>query len=130
MSLTIDIWQLLSAFGAVLGVFLTVLFATGRLLIQQFEKRLDARFVVQEKAQKDAQNHMDARFSGLDQSMARGNDEWLRIERELMQLKAELPNNYVRREDYIRHQSVIESKIDGLAVKIENAILRGDRGHG
>ncbi|MDF5991266.1 hypothetical protein P4119_17475 [Pseudomonas aeruginosa] len=41
-----------------------------------------------------------------------------------MSLKAELPIQYVRREDYIRGQSVIEAKLDGLAVKLENAQLR------
>ncbi|MDF6001947.1 hypothetical protein P4050_30630 [Pseudomonas aeruginosa] len=36
-----------------------------------------------------------------------------------MSLKAELPIQYVRREDYIRGQSVIEAKLDGLAVKLK-----------
>lgn len=129
MLLSIDVWQLAGAISGLMVTFLTVLFTGGKMLVQQFEKRLDARFTVQEQAQRNAQTHMDARFSGLDTAMTKGNEEWLRIERELMQLKAELPNSYVRREDYIRHESVIESKIDGLAVKIENAILRGDR-HG
>ena len=42
-----------------------------------------------------------------------------------MGLKAELPVAYVRRDDYIRGQSVLEAKLDGLATKIENAQLRG-----
>ena len=33
-----------------------------------------------------------------------------------------------RREDYIRGQSVIESKLDGLALKIENVQLRAVKG--
>ncbi len=129
MPMTIDLFDLLKAAGPILTGLVAVLFAVMRLLVAQFEKRLDARFLVQEKSQKNAQNHMDTRFSGLEKAMAKGNEEALRIERELANLKAELPNNYVRRDDYIRNQSTIESKIDGLAIKIENAILKGDR-HG
>ena len=39
-----------------------------------------------------------------------------------------MPLHYVRREDYIRGQSVIESKLDGLALKIENVQLRAVKG--
>ena len=40
----------------------------------------------------------------------------------------EQARDYVRREDYIRGQSVIESKLDGLALKIENVQLRAVKG--
>ena len=46
------------------------------------------------------------------------------LERDLMELRAELPERYLRREDYIRGQSIIEAKLDGLAMKIENAQMR------
>ena len=51
--------------------------------------------------------------------------QWQRVEREFLRFQAELPVHYVRREDYIRGQSVIEAKLDGLATKLENAQLRG-----
>ena len=35
-----------------------------------------------------------------------------------------MPLHYVRREDYIRGQSVIEAKLDGVADKLEKAQLR------
>lgn len=50
--------------------------------------------------------------------------EIARVERDLLELRAELPERYVRREDYIRGQSLIESKLDGLAMKLENLQLR------
>jgi len=37
----------------------------------------------------------------------------------LLRLRAELPLDYVRREDWIRNQTVIEAKLDGLATKLE-----------
>lgn len=50
--------------------------------------------------------------------------EWARVEKELLKFKADLPLNYVRREDYVRNQTVIESKLDALALKLENWQLK------
>ena len=41
-----------------------------------------------------------------------------------MELKAHLPDHYVRREDYIRGQTVLENKIDKVAMQLENIQLR------
>lgn len=73
------------------------------LLFKQFEQRIEKQFQTIED---------DAK-------------EWSRIEKEFLHFKAELPNQYVRREDYIRNQTVIESKLDALALKIENWQLKG-----
>jgi hypothetical protein len=42
------------------------------------------------------------------------NDNCTRLERELLQLKAELPAAYVRREDFIRFDVGINDKLDKL----------------
>ncbi len=42
------------------------------------------------------------------------------VEKDLLRLRAELPVDYVRREDWIRNQTVIEAKLDGLATKLES----------
>ena len=72
-----------------------------------------------------AQKHQDQRFDVIESRIANEAGHWDRMERDLLTLKAELPLQYVRREDYIRGQSVIEAKLDGLATKFENALLRG-----
>ena len=41
------------------------------------------------------------------------------LREELLRLKAELPIHYVRREDDIRNQTVINAKLDALYMKIE-----------
>lgn len=46
------------------------------------------------------------------------------LERELYQLKIDLPQTYVAREDYIRGQTVIEAKLDAVAAKIENVQIK------
>lgn len=54
--------------------------------------------------------------------------QWQRIERDLLKMQAEMPLHYVRREDYIRGQSVIETKLDALGSKLETAQLRAAAG--
>jgi hypothetical protein len=49
------------------------------------------------------------------------------VEKDLLRLRAELPVDYVRREDWIRNQTVIEAKLDGLATKLEG--LKEGRHH-
>lgn len=82
------------------GLALTLLgalAAIGRWLVGQFERRIDQRFEV----------------------LAEDTKGWRNVERDLLLLRAELPQHYVRREDYIRNQSVIEAKLDALAAKLE-----------
>jgi biopolymer transport protein ExbB/TolQ len=127
MSVNVDFWQLLLALCSLLSVFISLMFIGGKLLLSQFEKRLDERFGAQEKSRLESQKHWDDKFSTLEKAAANDAKEWQRIEREIMGIKADLPVQYVRRDDYIRNQTIIEAKIDGLAVRIENAILKGER---
>lgn len=119
--------ELFGAFGAALTLVLAATGGLARLLMTQFERRLDERFRTQEAARAEAQKIWTAKFEALEQCAQNEAREWQRIERDILTLKADLPLNYVRREDYIRNQSVIEAKLDGLALKIENAILRGNQ---
>ena len=47
-------------------------------------------------------------------------DKASEAEKDLLRLLAALPLEYVRREDWIRNQTVIEAKLDGLASKLES----------
>jgi len=121
MNIEFQLWQLilllLSFFGFVAGA--------GRLLLTQIDKRLDLRFELMEKARQESSDHWDERFSLI---LAQHKEETAtvrRLERDLMSLRAELPERYVRREDYIRGQTVIEAKIDAVALRIENIQLKG-----
>ena len=83
------------------------------------------------RLEKAFQAHLDTKFENLDKELTRLNDakdvsarQIAQVERDLLELKADLPEKYVRREDYIRGQSLIESKLDGLAMKLENLQLR------
>lgn len=45
------------------------------------------------------------------------------VERSLLELKAELPREYVRREDHIRYSAVIEAKLDAQGEALHNIKL-------
>ena len=40
-------------------------------------------------------------------------------EKDLLRLRAELPVDYVRREDFIRNQTIIEAKLDAMAAALK-----------
>lgn len=67
---------------------------------------------------------LTSRLDTLDASAKADTGQWQRVERELLTMKADMPIHYVRREDYIRGQSTLEAKVDGVGMKLENALLR------
>ncbi|MDD5479681.1 MAG: hypothetical protein PHT20_08315 [Rhodoferax sp.] len=113
-------------------VLLASVFGGGWTLIKviavQFERGikrdLQEQFKGQETASKAHYTQLNMRLDALDAATKADTGQWQRVERELLTLKADMPLNYVRREDYIRGQSVLEAKIDGLGTKVENVLLR------
>lgn len=98
----LEFWQVISVLIAFFGFAAGV----GKLLLMQ------------------TQQHLDRRFEALEKNHSREAENWLRVERDLATLRSELPIQYVRRDDYIRGQSILESKMDALALKLENIQLR------
>lgn len=47
-----------------------------------------------------------------------------RLEREVLELKAQLPREYVRREDYVQQVAMIITKLDAMQLRSENLILQ------
>ena len=125
---SVDIWQLLGVSGSLLGILISIILWVVKTLIGQFEKRLNEKFQTIDEQRATEQKYLNNQFKQLDQARIEEVKSWQHIEREIMQMKVDLPNTYVRRDDYIRNQSVIESKIDGLAIRIENALLRTKNG--
>ncbi len=102
MWLQIDLWQAVGLLVTILGGF----FGMAQLLLKQNQKHLDEKFAA------------NARAHSVQESDSR------RIERELMELKAELPRDYVRREDHTRVIGAIQVSIDNLRLTIERAIMQ------
>lgn len=109
MNLQIDFWQLVGLLVSGLGVLVGVM----KFGVLQAQKHQDA-----------THQQLIARLDTMEQTNKNDAAQWLRIERDLLQMKADMPLQYVRREDYIRGQSVIEAKLDAVASKLEMAQLR------
>lgn len=120
MTMQIELWHLV----LLLLAFFGGCGAAGKLLLDQIQKGLDSRFNAQDSARATAFEQLSKRLDTIEQTSLKEANEWQRMERNFMELKADLPLHYVRREDYIRGQSIIESKLDGLAMKLENTMLR------
>ena len=94
MTLQIELPQLIAVTIALLGAFAGLL----KVLLTQQTKSIDGAFASQ-----------NIRLDSIERTNREEAGQWQRIERELMGLKAELPVSYVRRDDYIRGQSVLEA---------------------
>lgn len=88
MTITVEFWHLISL---LLG-FLTCCFGFAKLLMSQFQSQLNERYQQQQKTIDKVED----------------------IERQVHNLNATLPLNYVLREDYIRGQAIIEAKLDAV----------------
>ena len=99
MKVTFELWQLITLTIMAAGLFTGV----GKLLLVQFQRSLEARLT----------------------SIAADAKGWHQVERALMQLKADLPERYVRREDYIRGQTVLEAKLDRVFSELELVKIQG-----
>lgn len=88
------------------------------------KRELNEHFRVQDVTSTAQYDKLNTRLDMLAASAKADTGQWQRVERELLTMKADMPLQYVRREDYIRGQSTLEAKVDGVASKVENALLR------
>lgn len=114
---------------SLLSIFTTVVFGLVKLLLAQFEKRLAERFAAQDEARKAASRHWEDSFAKVLERQDKDAEALAQLDRAFLRFQAELPLAYVRREDWARGQSVIEAKLDGLALRYENILLKGAPRH-
>ena len=103
--------ELLAIFGAA-ATLVGGAWAMLKILVSQFEARLKERFDAQESARNAGREESVRRTSRIEETTNR-------LERELLTLKADLPVQYVRREDAIRQETVINAKLDALATRLD-----------
>ncbi len=120
MQVTLDLWHVISLAVSFFGASA----AAGKLLLSQTQKHLDHRFNTQETARAANHDQVSRRLDSMEAAAREEMGNWQRIERDLLKMQADMPLHYVRREDYIRGQSIVEAKLDGLADKIDKAHLR------
>ena len=94
---------------AIIGIsLLGAAAAVGRWLISQAQQKTDAQVAL----------------------LLEDSRKWSAVELQLMELRVELPERYVRREDYVRGETVIMARLDALYGKLDNLQLQGERNRG
>ncbi len=120
MTLQIELWQLIT-----LGIaFIGFTAGFGKILLDQGERRQNERFAAHAVALDTGIKTLHETLAQHMQQEQKTGEQIKALERDFLQWRAELPVQYVRREDYIRNQTVIEAKLDAVAIKIENLQLR------
>lgn len=117
MTVTLQFWQLVTLLLAFFGF----VGAITKVLLNQIDKRLDTKFTAMEAASKAGDSSIKDILTQHIADEAKNSGQLMELERQLLQWKADLPLQYVRREDFIRNQTTIEAKLDGLALKMETA---------
>lgn len=127
MTLELELGQLIGWAAALLTLFASVVTALVKLLLTQFEKRLGERFAAQDSARQAATKHWESSFEKVLTRQDKDAEAVSQLEKSFLRWQADLPLHYVRREDYVRGQSLVEAKLDGVALLIQNITLKGTK---
>jgi hypothetical protein len=82
----------------------------------------------QEQREKDRYATLANSLASLGTELRQEAEATLQLERQLMQFKAELPRDYVRRDDFVRAIGTIEAKVDNFALRMERALMTRNSG--
>ncbi len=126
MNVQVDFWQLVS----LLLAFLAAVAGGAKVLFGQIDRRLDERFTALETARTAADNVMQEAIRRHTDEEGKTAAQLQALERDFLRWQAELPLQYVRREDYVRGQSVIEAKLDALYSELKVVQIKGATPHG
>lgn len=110
----LELWHIITLCITLAGFF----FGLVKALMAQQLSHIDAAFASQ-----------NSRLEKIEQANRDEASNWQRAERELLMLKAELPLHYVRREDYVQAVATIMAKLDNMAMRFENILLKGAQNH-
>ncbi len=117
MSETLN-WNHFAILLGIIAGWSLVIIATARWAISTGLKGIQENLALSMKQIDDklaAQDGKVARAAEAQQDLERkAAGEMQKVEREVLQIKADLPLCYVRREDFIRHEVVINTKLDRL----------------
>lgn len=93
------------------ALVVAALWAMAKMLGVQAERRLDARFDSLGKTMADIATSQDRNAAAV-----------LELEREFRRHQADAARDFVRRDDFVRHVGVIETRIDNFALRMERAL--------
>lgn len=114
MPLDIDITQVIGWVFLLLSLFASIVTGLFKLLLKSFEQRMDTKLFDLSKRVNDSMKRIESNELSMHE-----------LEKQFLRWRSELPMQYVRREDFIRNQTVIEAKLDALFAKVDVIRMRG-----
>jgi hypothetical protein len=114
----VELWQLLGALVAGAIIFFGAVWVL-------LDKLLDSRFKSQDAARAQGQLSWQETFAAHMEAERREAEILRGLERDFANFRAEMPLHYVRREDYVRGQTVIEAKLDALYSELKVVQIKG-----
>ncbi|MBS0508914.1 MAG: hypothetical protein JSR53_16175 [Proteobacteria bacterium] len=96
---------------AIFGSFIGALWALLKVIGAQGERRINERF--------DDMTKVMAEVAATQHSNAAAT---LELEREFRKHQADMAREYLRRDDFVRHVGIIETRIDNFALRMERAL--------
>jgi chromosome segregation ATPase len=112
---------------ALLGAWSGLLIGIIKWFLANYHKGLSEKFQVVSEQITTSSHDSAKRNEITNKAIATQQEELRRVDREILNLRVELSEKYVRREDAIREQVVINAKLDALAAKLDNIVLRGGK---
>lgn len=103
----IELSTLIGGGATLVGTLGGAVLAGVKLFFAQFERRLDARF-----------RGLELGIDAMNRAIGRESERIDELEQAFADLRAELPEKYQRREDWIRSQSIVDAKLDAIAGQI------------
>lgn len=82
----------------------------------------------QEQREKERYEKLWQALDSLANELRQEANATLQLERRFMEFKAELPRDYVRRDDFVRAIGTIEAKVDNFALRMERALMTRSNG--
>jgi hypothetical protein len=116
----------LSTIGVLVSVVATIVsgyYALAALIVRQFKADLDQRFKAQDAARLEGRKVYEDRLAALEK-------HYHELHTSFLKHLAELPREYVRREDHIRFETVITAKLDALYSEMRLMAERQQTGRG
>lgn len=99
--------QIVIGLASVVATIVGGYFALAKLVVSQFNASLDARFEAQNQARQEGRKVSEDRLAAVER-------DYRTLQTDFLKHLAELPREYVRREDHIRFETVITAKLDAL----------------
>lgn len=123
MTISLEFWQLVTLLMAFFGFVV----GAAKMLFGQIDRRLNEKFAALEQARQSADQAMREELFRHAREEEKAFSKLDVLERDVMSWRAEMPLQYVRREDYIRGQTILEAKMDAVYSKLEVVRLEGAR---